>query len=63
MSKEKSSDGWPSLTVTVELADVRHERERQVYTIFTMIGDIGGFNGAIIIFPAFFMTHYSSLMY
>ena len=58
-----SVDGWPKFSVTLDLADVRHEKERQIYTIFTMLGDIGGFNSAIIIFPAFFMAHYSGLMY
>lgn len=37
--------------------------ERQVYTFFTFIGDIGGFNGAIIMFPAFFVSKYTVKMY
>ncbi len=34
-----------------------------MYTIFTLLGDIGGFNGAIMIFPAYLMSFYSSRMY
>ncbi len=37
--------------------------ERTQYTFFTLIGDVGGFNGAIIIFPAYIMSFYSSKMY
>ena len=36
---------------------------RSKYTLFEMIGDLGGFNGAIILFPAYFMSLYSSLMF
>ena len=28
-----------------------------------LLGDIGGFNSAIIIFPSFFLSFYSSLMF
>ena len=34
-----------------------------MYTVFTMIGDIGGFNGAIIILPMFLLSMYSGRMY
>jgi len=37
--------------------------ERQAYTLFTLIGDVGGFNGAIIIFPAFILSFYSESMF
>lgn len=45
------------------LSDTKFQSSRQVYTVFTMIGDIGGFNGAITIFPAFFLARYNSNMY
>ena len=37
--------------------------EREAYTVFTLIGDVGGFNGAIIILPAFLMSFYSERMF
>ena len=37
--------------------------ERVTYTVFTVLGDVGGFNGAIVIFPAFLMSYYSQQMY
>ena len=37
--------------------------ERNYYTFMTLIGDVGGFNGAIILFPAFIMSFYSSHMF
>lgn len=60
---EESSHPWPHIEVRLELSDTKYESERQVYTFFTMIGDIGGFNSAIIILPAFLMTQYSDRMY
>jgi len=29
----------------------------------TLIGDLGGFNGAIVMFPAFFMSYYSATLF
>ena len=37
--------------------------ERQVYTFFTLLGDFGGFNGAIVMFPSYLMSLYSSKMF
>jgi len=37
--------------------------ERAAYTFFTVLGDLGGFNGAIVIFPAYIMSYYSQQMY
>ena len=37
--------------------------ERQSYTFMMMVGDIGGFNGAVIVIPTLFMSYYNSLMY
>ena len=53
---DPSPDFLPHFQVRLELADIKYEKERQVYTFFTMIGDIGGFNGAITILPAFLMA-------
>ena len=60
---EDQDDYLPNIEFRLELADTLHESERQVYTVFTMIGDIGGFNGAIIILPSFLMAQYSGAMY
>ena len=51
-----STDFLSHFEIRLELADVKYESERQVYTFFTLIGDIGGFNGAIIILPAYLMA-------
>ena len=34
--------------------------ERTSYTLFTLIADVGGFNGAIILFPSYFLSWYSA---
>ena len=58
-----STISLPSIDIVVRLSDTKHEYERQVYTVFALIGDIGGFNGAIIMLPTFLMTRYSQCMY
>ena len=40
-----------------------HTSERNAYTLFTLLGDVGGFNGAIIIFPTYLMSWYASRMF
>ena len=50
-------------SATFVLADNKYVYERSVYTFFTLIGDVGGFNGAVIILPAFIMSIYSERMY
>ena len=45
------------------LSNKKYLYERSVYTLFTLIGDVGGFNGAIVIFPTFFMAIYSERMF
>ena len=37
--------------------------ERESYNLMMMIGDFGGFNGAIMIVPTLFMGLYNSSMY
>ena len=45
------------------LSNKKHTLEREAYTFFALIGDLGGFNGAIIILPSFLMTLYSSRIF
>ena len=61
--KRLSKDGLPRFVVDFRLADEKVILERQVYSFFTFIGDFGGFNGAIIMFPAFFISFYTVRMY
>ena len=37
--------------VNLELANKMMTAERSKYTFFVLLGDVGGFNGAIMIFP------------
>ena len=37
--------------------------ERSAYTLLALLGDIGGFNSAIIILPTFLMSFYNPRMY
>lgn len=45
------------------MSDKVNRLERQVYTFMTFIGDVGGFNGAIIIVPSFFLSIYAGRMF
>ena len=51
------------IIVEMVLSKHKYTYERSVYTIFTLIGDIGGFNGAIVILPTLLMAMYSERMY
>ena len=53
----------PNVKISVVLSNALHQTERKVYSVFTMIGDIGGFNGAIIILPSYILASYSARMY
>ena len=53
----------PSVDIYLELSDTLHQSERKVYSVFAMLGDIGGFNGAIIIVPAYLLSFHSDFMY
>ena len=46
-----------------QLSHNKYIYERSVYTFFSLIGDVGGFNGAIVILPTFLMAIYSERMY
>ena len=41
----------------------KYEHERRFYTLMSLIGDFGGFQGAIIMFPVFFLSFYASNMF
>ena len=58
-----SSISMPLMEVILELSDTKRIYERQAYTFMTLIGDIGGFNSAIYILPAYLMAWYSERMY
>ena len=49
--------------IRLTLSNLKYQYERSVYTVFTLIGDVGGFNGAIVILPTFIMTIYSERMF
>ena len=51
------------MEVVFELSDIKRTYERQAYTFMTLLGDIGGFNSAILVFPVFLMAWYSERMY
>ena len=49
--------------VIFSLSDVKKTYEREVYTFMEALGDFGGFNDGIMLFPAILMQIYSSKMY
>ena len=49
--------------VKIELSDLFRSQERQVYTFITLMGDVGGFNGAVLVFPTIIMAYLSERMY
>ena len=53
----------PMFELNLELANKMMTAERSKYTLFVLLGDIGGFNGAIMILPAYLMSFYSEKMY
>ena len=34
-----------------------------MYTLMTLLGDFGGFNGSMVMIPTFLMSYISSIMY
>ena len=54
---------FPSIEFYFRLSIKQVTYERQVYSIFTALGDLGGFNSAIMGLPAFFMSIYSECMF
>ena len=69
ISKSSSKEIVPTekrpvfISLVINLDDKIIKMEREAYTLFTMIGDVGGFNGAIIILPAYIMSFYSERMF
>ena len=45
--------------VKIVLSDLLRSQERQVYTFITLMGDVGGFNEAVLIFPTIIMAYLS----
>ena len=54
---------YPEISLQIKLSNKIHTYERQIYTIFTVVSDIGGFYGAIVIIPTFFVQFYSSRLF
>ena len=61
--KPKFGFTQPKAIIELLLSDQKFEYERKVYTLMTLIGDIGGFQGAIIILPAFLLSFYTPKMF
>ena len=53
----------PNLSIMFELGQTQFTAERSKYTLFILLGDLGGFNGAIMILPAFLMSIYTDSMF
>ena len=53
----------PAFELFFFLSDIKRTYERKAYTFMTLIGDIGGFNGAVFIFPAFLLSWYNEKMF
>ena len=53
----------PTYSAKIDLSMKEVLMERQTYSLFMFISDVGGFNEAIIILPTILMSHYSSRIY
>ena len=58
-----SNTTLPKAEVFFQLSDQHYFFERTPYTILTLIGDLGGFQGAIVLLPSFLMSFYSAKMF
>ena len=45
------------------LSDRKWHHERNAYTVMTLIGDVGGFNGAMVLLPTYLMSYFTFMMY
>ena len=45
------------------LSDRKWIHERRAYTFMALIGDVGGFNGAMVLLPTYLMSYFSFIMY
>ena len=48
---------------SIELSATVRQSERKRYTVLALLGDVGGFNDGIIIFPTLFLTYYSQIVF
>ena len=53
----------PYSEINFSLSQNKRLIERHAYTFMTLVGDIGGFTGAIIGLPAYFLSWYSNRMF
>ena len=53
-------DGRPRAEFRFVLSDIKRTQERKFYTLMQLIGDVGGFNSAIVLFPTVIMGFYSA---
>ena len=58
-----SSSALPKINWKILLSDELNYLEREQYDFFTLLGDIGGFNGAITIFPSYLLSWYAAKMF
>lgn len=49
----------PRASMSIQLSDTKFKYTRQKYTIFTLLGDFGGFNGAVVMFPSVLISFYT----
>ena len=61
--KEKPHTKTNKMRIIINLDDRLINYEREAYTVFTLLGDLGGFNSAIIILPAYLLNIYSERMF
>mmetsp|Transcript_35174 Transcript_35174/g.46334 ORF Transcript_35174/g.46334 Transcript_35174/m.46334 type:complete len:81 (-) Transcript_35174:923-1165(-) len=62
-AKEEKTDDGAVLQAEFELSDKMYTYERQAYTMLALVGDVGGFNGALILLQGFVMSFYSSILF
>ena len=53
----------PKASMTIMLSDTRYKYTRSKYTFFQLLGDFGGFNGAIIMLPTVLVSFYTQRMF
>ena len=63
MYSEDSVETLPVLSGRIKLSDKKKEMSRSAYTFFMMIGDMGGFYGAVVGAVSYAMSWYSARMF
>ena len=51
------------MNVNLQISEKSMTYERSAYTLFQLLGDVGGFNAAIMILPYYFLQIYSERMF